>query len=434
MNNLRKLPETSHSSCLPVFVDISKDHLDYTIGWESEQAPTVANRIEYRVDAVQQWINELITEYQLRGGEQLEFVCEPTGGLQHKLLLVAQRNAAKMRYVDSERMYNARMITYGNSEKTDEKDPGAMRNLYLIGRHRPAVPRDVLHQTVRSASQEYEELSQQAVRTRNKIHGLLGYVFVDYNKSASFTFSRSGRALAKEFNFCPQYIIQAGYREFTRRLKAHVPRIRTLTLQQIWTMAEHSVALTDTDFPDPRLDYMVTLYEQWERLEDRKSELKERLHGYGQIYQEQGLLPEHLPPKVSPWMLVRVIAETGSLDGFTHIRQLWAYLGLKLARRQSGKYKGHIKITKKGSPLARKLLFQICLPLVKKGDWLHSAYKRQNPKGERGGRGIRAMTSMMRKFVKIILAMHQSGDRFRMPRLNCCESQYCQEVAQQECL
>jgi transposase len=431
MNNLQKLPLTNHTSSLPVFVDISKDHLDYTIGWESGRSPAKANRIEYRVDVVQQWITELITDYQLSGGQQLEFICEPTGGLQHKLLLVARRNAANVRYVDSERMYNARMITYGNGEKTDEKDPGAMRNLYLIGRHRPAAARDVLRQTVRSISQEYEELSQQAVRARNKIHGLLGYVFVDYNKSASFTFSRSGRALAKEFSFCPQYIIQAGYEAFTRRLKAHVPRIRTLTLQQIWTMAQSSVAITDTDFPDPRLDYMVTLYEQWVRLEDRKSALKERLADYGKIYQEQGLMPGHLPPNVSPWMLVRVIAETGSLDGFEHIRQLWAYLGLKLARRQSGKYKGHIKITKKGSSLARKLLFQICLPLVKKDTWLHSAYKRQNPKGKRGGKGIRAMTSMMRKFVKIILAMHQSGDRFRTSRLGCCESQYHSEMTPQ---
>ncbi len=428
MNNLQKLPQTNHSNCLSVFVDISKDYLDYTIGWESGNTPAKANRIDYRVNTVQQWISELIAEHQLSSGEQLEFVCEPTGGLQHKLLLVARHNAARVRYVDTERMYNARMITYGNSEKTDEKDPGAMRNLYLIGRHRPAVSRDVLHQTVRSISQEYEELSQQAIRARNKIHGLLGYVFVDYNKSANFTFSRSGQALAKEFSFCPQYILQAGYQEFARRLKSQVSRIRRTILQQIWAMAERSVAITDTDFPDPRLDYMVTLYEQWIGLEARKSELKERLHAYGELYQEQGLMPVNLPPKVTPWMLVRVIAETGSLDGFKHIRQLWAYLGLKLARRQSGKYKGHSKITKKGSSLARKLLFQICLPLVKKGAWLHSAYKRQNPKGKRGGKGIRAMTSMMRKFVKIMLAMHQSGDCFHVSRLGCCESQYNPEM------
>jgi len=431
MTNLQKLPETNHTSRLPVFVDIAKDHLDYTIGWESGQAPAPAHRIEYRVDAVQQWITQLIAENQLSGGDQLEFVCEPTGGLQHKLMLVAQRNGARVRYVDSERMYNARMITYGNSEKTDEKDPGAMRNLYLIGRHRPAIPRDVLHQTVRSNSQEYEDLSQQAIRARNKIHGLLGYVFVDYKKSAGFTFSRSGQALAKEFSFCPQYIIQAGFEAFTRRLKAHVPRMRWATLQQIWEMAQRSVAITDADFPDPRLEYMSTLYEQWIWLETRKSELKERLQEYAQLYQEQGLLPEHLPPKVSPWMVVRVIAETGSLGGFAHVRQLWAYLGLKLARRQSGTYKGHIKITKKGSSLARKLLFQICLPLVKKDGCLRSAYKRQNPKGNRGGKGIRAITSMMRKFVKILLAMHQSGDPFQMNRLSCCESQHNREMATQ---
>lgn len=251
-----------------------------------------------------------------------------------------------------------------------------MRSLYLIGRHRPAARPELLHQTVRSISREYEDLSNQAIRCRNKIHGLLGYVFVDYSKPASFTFSRSGQALAKEFGFCPQFILQAGYQEFTRRLKAHVRRMRWSMLEQLCQMAERSVALTCEEFPDPRLDHLISLYEQWMRLQARKDELKQRLAEYARLCREQGLLPEHLPPKVSGWMLVRVIAEKGPLEGFSHIRQLWAYLGLKLARRQSGKYKGHIKITKKGSALTRKLLFQICLSLVKPGGWLHAAYRR----------------------------------------------------------
>jgi len=424
MNTRHKLPEFLHNSYLPVFVDISKDHLDCQIGWPSSQAPMSSQRIDYHVDNLQRWVEQLIADHELDGGHLIEFICEPTGGYQHKLLLIARQYGARIRYVDTERMYNARMITYGNGEKTDPKDPAAICNLHLIGKSRPVSELDRLQQTVRSLSREYEEWSQQAVRARNKIHGLLSYVFVDYTKSTSWTFSPGGQALAREFGFCPQYMVQAGYEEFARRLKLHVPRLRWSTLQALWKMATRSVALTDSELADPRQQQLDELYKWWMYLEARKQKLKDQLTECVGVYEERGWFPRHLPPGVSRWMVVRVLAETGTLQNFSHIRQLWAYLGLKLARRQSGKYKGKVKITKKGSPLVRKLLFQICLPLVKREGWLHVAYRRQNPKGKCNGEGIRAMTSVMRKFLKILLALDRSGKRFCVKRLQRCESQY----------
>ncbi len=423
MKTSLNIPENTQTSYLPVFVDISKDHLDYSIGREAGQGPARARRIVYRVNRLEHWIRQLITDYGLEGGHQLQFVCEPTGGLQHKLLLVARRHRARLRFVNTERMYNARMITYGNAEKTDAKDPSAMRNLHLLGQSRSVKAVDDLQQRVRAVSREYEELSYQAIRARNKIQGLLGYVFVDYHKSASFTFSRSGQALASEFSFCPQPMVQAGYEEFSRRLKTHVPRMRWSTLQELWAMAECSVALIGSS-PDPRWEQLDWLYRQWVGLEARKEKLKGQLKEYGRLYEDRGWLARHRPPKVSRWMLVRVIAETGQLKKFSHIQALWAYVGLKLARKQSGKYKGQIKITKKGSALARKLLFQICLPLVGPGGCLRASYKRQNPTADKSGKGIRAMTCMMRKLLAILFALNCSGTKFDPLRLGQCESQY----------
>lgn len=424
MKNVLKFTDNNHKSCLPVFVDISKDYLDYSIGWAGSGQDAPTGQVSYRVEALDQWISGLIASYELDGGNQLEFVCEPTGGLQHKLALMAEKYQASLHFVDTERMYNARMITYGNSEKTDQKDPGAMRNLYLIGKSRQYQCPDVLQQTVRSLSREYEDLSQQAIRARNKIHSLLGYVFVDYSKSARFTFGNTGQAVAAEFGFCPHYIVQAGYQEFARRIKAHVPRVRRASLEQVWAMAERSVELGDPTFPDPRADYLNELYKQWMWLEQRKDQLRDQLHGYAQLYRQRGWFPKHLPPNISDWMLVRVIAETGPLEGFEHLRQLWAYLGIKLARRQSGKYKGKIKITKKGSALARKLLYQICLPLVKSTGWMHAIYKKQNPKKQSDGKGIRAINVVMRKLVGVLFSMQKNASPFQLQRLGSCESQY----------
>lgn len=424
MNRLPKLSLNENTSKLPVFVDISKDYLDYTIGLDSQASRHEIGRISYRLQAVSEWVESLVTIFDLDGTNQLEFICEPTGGLQHKLILLSKKYGCSLRYVDSERMYNARMITYGNAEKTDSKDPGAMRNLYLLGKSRQIESVGMLRETVRVLSREYEDLSQQAIACRNRIHQLIGYVFPDYCKPTGFTFSPSGQAVAQEFGFCPQRIVGVEYAEFRRRLQTHVKRIRHHTTEQLWQQARRSVEITDTEFADPRSEYLDHLYKQWIGLEERKEHLKAQLKAYGELFAQQGWLPRHLPPSVSQWMVVRVVAESGSFTNFDHIRQLWAFLGLKLACRQSGTYKGKIKITKKGSPLARKLLYQICLPLVKSGGCMHEIYCKQNPKQKKNGQGIRAINVVMRKVVKVLFAMHRSGQAFDPQRLGCCQSQY----------
>jgi len=424
MNTLQNITENSSSFRITVFVDICQDYLDYAIDAGDSQVEVTARRIAYRLNDMHNWIAGLVEAYNLNDASQIQFVCEPTGGLQHRLLLVTRHYRAELDYVDTERMYNARMITYGNAEKTDEKDPWAIRSLYMFGEHHRAIPTDQLHLSVRSISHHYEELSQQAISARNKIHGLLKYVFVDYKKATKFTFGRSGQALAREFSFCPQFIVNAGYEQFCRRLKAHVPQMRTRTLDQLWQMAQRSVAVTSRELVDPRRDQLAWLYRQWMMLEEYKCQLKQQLREFAGLYRQKGLLPAQLPDRVSEWMLVRVIAETGPLHRFSHVRQLWKYIGLKLARRQSGKYKGQVKITKKGSSLVRKLLFQICLPLVQPAGWLHAAYQRQIPSNKSGGEGIRAMTGCMRKFVKVMLAIQHSGQAFDLYRLNQCQSRY----------
>lgn len=424
MNRLLKLSQKETTSKVPVFVDISKDYLDYTIGLDGQGIRHEVGRISYRLQTVSDWIDSLVSMYNLDGPDQLEFICEPTGGLQHKLILLCQKHGISLSYVDSERMYNARMITYGNAEKTDPKDPGAMRSLYLLGKSRQTESIGVLRETVRVLSREYEDVSQQAIACRNRIHQLIGYVFPDYCKPTGFTFSRSGQAVAEEFGFCPQRIIAVDYAEFRRRLQTHVKGIRHRTTEELWQQARRSVKLTDAEFADPRSEYLDHLYKQWVRLEERKEHLKTQLESYAELFAEKGWLPRHLPPSVSQWMVVRVVAESGTFANFDHIRQLWAFLGLKLACRQSGTYKGKVKITKKGSPLARKLLYQICLTLIKSNGCMHAIYRKQNPKKKKDGRGIRAINVVMRKLVKVLFAMHRSGQEFDPQRLGCCQSQY----------
>lgn len=418
MNSASNIPQANDNIHVEVFVDISKDHLDYAVGGGS------ANRIPYRLDTVSRLLEDLTARHGLEQASQLRVICEPTGGYQHRLLQAAKAHGAQVHFVDTERMSNARLVTYGSREKTDRKDPGAMGSLWQMGVHRQAHLPDELCKAVRVVSREYAYSTRQATRLRNKIHGLIRYVFVDYQRPAYFTFSNSGQALAEQFGFCPHQIIAAGREGFRTRMKQKVPRIHQRTLDDLWGAAERSVAVSQR--PDPRQKPLKRIFREWQRMDAQKGKLKETLQKYARDFDQKGWLPAHLPPHVNDWMLVRLVAETGPLAEFASIRQLWNFVGLKLDNHSSGTYTGKVRLTKKGSSLVRDLLFQMALPLVGPNCWMRHIHQRHHSNGEGAGRGIRAMTCVMRKLLQVLWALDRSGEPFDPKRVSCCESQYRQ--------
>ena len=98
------------------------------------------------------------------------------------------------------------------------------------------------------------------------------------------------------------------------------------------------------------------------------------------------------------------------------------YFGLNIRMRQSGKYQGQYKITKKGRPLGRKVLDNIILPLVKKGCLYGDYYHEKKEKEKRPGN--KAMTIVMRNFLKKFYGWYKSGNTFNQKRFFNSESLY----------
>ena len=97
------------------------------------------------------------------------------------------------------------------------------------------------------------------------------------------------------------------------------------------------------------------------------------------------------------------------------------YAGLNIREKQSGKFKGKNKLSKKGRSLLRKALSQTVLPLVKKEGLFGPYYHR---KKQQGMSGTKAMTAVMRKFLKLFYGWYRSGGAFDRSRVFACESQH----------
>mgnify|MGYP001584305825 CR=1 FL=1 len=97
-----------------------------------------------------------------------------------------------------------------------------------------------------------------------------------------------------------------------------------------------------------------------------------------------------------------LIGEMGDFKKYGTIAEVIKHAGLDLFEISSGKHKGKRRISKRGRPLLRKLLFFASINVVRKGGILHAQYWRHI---EKGMQEIKALIAISRKLLSIIFAL-----------------------------
>lgn len=109
--------------------------------------------------------------------------------------------------------------------------------------------------------------------------------------------------------------------------------------------------------------------------------------------------------------LAAVLGFAGDLRHYGHGDQLLRRAGLNLAERTSGKFKGQIKLSKRGDSALRKYLYLGMLNLVKN----HSDFKRWHQENQK--RGMKKNASIFKligKLARILIGMVQRGENYRV--------------------
>ncbi|MCM3704041.1 IS110 family transposase [Paenibacillus macerans] len=162
-----------------------------------------------------------------------------------------------------------------------------------------------------------------------------------------------------------------------------------------------------------------------EGLEQARRELQRLLVAYDQttsqlqeMKQEVEALLEEMPmakqlqsiPGVGSITIAALLGFAGDLRNYTHGRQLLRRAGLNLAERTSGKYKGKIKLSKRGDSTLRKYLFLAMLTLVRENRDFKQWHEHNL------NRGMKKMASIIKligKLARIVIGMIQRGETYR---------------------
>ena len=97
-----------------------------------------------------------------------------------------------------------------------------------------------------------------------------------------------------------------------------------------------------------------------------------------------------------------LIGEVGDFNKFNTISEITKLAGLDLFEISSGQFKGQRRISKRGRPMMRKLLFFAAINMVKSTGIMHEKYKQMC---ERGMLKRKALIAIARKILGLIFAI-----------------------------
>ncbi|MDP3142840.1 MAG: transposase [Candidatus Omnitrophota bacterium] len=406
---------------MDIAVDVHKDTLNFFFETEGkEYADECQNRTSVLEKKLKAY-HEIALEH---GIKTLRIICEPTGEYQNKLFRTARRMGFLTCFVNAESVTKFRVVETNDNGKTDTKDPRVIRTLGQLNktiRHR-ILDEDYL--TLRKLNKVLDEVDEVKKGIRCRISKLLVELFCDCSFEKDFLYIPSGRALVDKFGCNPYRIVNTGYTRFSKIMKKAAPRIREMTLKRLWDDAQSSILNEQSEEYIEVIEIQLKqLMEDYWRHEARSEAIIERmieiLNG---LRKKDPNIPQATEGVINDKHIARLLGETGPLGDFTSWRMLMRYAGLNIRMRQSGKYSGQNKITKKGRPLLRKVLQQIVFPLVRQ-NWIYGPYYHRKKEIDKMP-GNKAMTCVARHFLKKFYGWYKSGAAFSQQRFFACETQY----------
>jgi len=416
---------------LLVAVDVSKDHLSYRAEVPVEGSgrgdgrvvEQVWGRIRNRSRQTGRLFAAMRARGQEAGYEQLRVLCEPTGGYEQKVLRLARQQGLLTSYVNGESVHKAKVIDHNDTGKSDQLDPGVMLTLGRLGKVQTNRVLPPLYEQLRLLNRLYSAEDKAYVRTKCTLNYAIRRLFCDLSCKSKFYYSDAGGGLMQRYRFNPYRILRSGQKRFSNAIRRHSRSLATRTLQQLWDDAvssnRHIMSSQEQAVWEQQVQYA---WEEYLLHEKRR----EQLHGsmeqiYRQLLERNELVPRSRRGFISEFRIARILAETGPLSDFRNPQAIIKYAGLNLCQRQSGKWKGKIKISHKGNAQLRDALGEAAFGMVRSnrcyGPYYHRKTKQENMPG------TRAMVAVARKLLLAFWTMGIKQVAFDQKRLLNSESQ-----------
>lgn len=287
----------------------------------------------------------------------------------------------------------------GNSPaKTDYKDPKVIADIIELGHGLTVIIPEGAAAELRRLTQARERAMKRRTALLNQIQDLVFISFPEFLQVMKGVKTKSSQYLLRHFTTA-QDIVEHGLETLSATLK----RISKGQLGKAKAQALYEGAMRSVGIREGRMAVTLEIQEMLSSMEEcnrlvalLEQEMSQRL---SEIPYSHLILSMKGIGKVTA---AGLIGEVGDFTKFDRTRELLKHAGLDLFEISSGKQKGNKRISKRGRPQLRKLLYFAALGTVRKGGVMHEHYQRHLQKGMKR---MKALVAIARKLLCVIFAL-----------------------------
>ena len=287
----------------------------------------------------------------------------------------------------------------GNSPgKTDRKDPRVIADIIALGHALSVVIPQGAAAELRRLTLARERSIQRRTVLYNQLQELVFVLFPEFLQVMKDVKTKTVQYLLRN-SPTPQDIMKCGLETLTAVLKrVSRGKLGKARAQALYDAAAGSVGLQEgVKGIVLEIEEILSGCEACSRF---MAKMEEEMGSYLQQIPYSDLL---LSVKgIGEVTVAGLIGEVGDFRQFGTLRELMKLAGLDLFEISSGKHKGRRRISKRGRPLLRKLLYFAAINTVRKGGVMQGFYQKYL---ERGMAKIKALVAIARKLLRILFAL-----------------------------
>lgn len=242
--------------------------------------------------------------------------------------------------------------------KTDQIDAEKLAQSQCVLNRKPTYVQEEVYQNLRDLSRFYQNLTEDIVRAKNRLHKALQITFPELENILSTPTGEQYWNLVIAFP-CKDFVLELSKDKLSESIRQSTSK--RISDKRVAYLAEKLIALANQSYcavkkTSPMLEEVRYYTKELLRLSEQRQAVLDQMVELAQPLPEYDILLSI--PGIAETTATSIIGELGDIRRFQSANQINAFIGIDLRHYESGNFLAKEHITKRGNPYARKILFK----------------------------------------------------------------------------
>lgn len=335
------------------------------------------------------------------GATRVLVAMEPSGHYWKPLAAFLKAAGLKVVTVNPFHVKRAKEFDDNSPTKNDRKDAWVIaRRANDADFFEPYLP-DGVYADLRGLTQARQQHRLKLNQSLNQLHALLDEFFPEFITVFADPLGQAAMHLLRHHPFPADVLALPTERLATILKEASNRRVGLKRALQHQEVAKDSIGVGEG-----LLSARLRLRQCLAEVEFWKAQLDETEAAMAEVLRETGLAPFLLSvPGVGVVTAASLLGEAGDLSRYEDWRQLRKLAGYNLTENSSGQQQSKTRISKRGRPGLRCLLYQAALSLVAKNAQFKALYQHLKTRGQNRLSGKQALVAVACKLLRVLFTL-----------------------------